>query len=94
MQAPDYFRKTGYRNPIDALHRPFQYAFGTELAFFEYLHQDPAQVKLFNTFMMGNRHVRHHWVDWFPVRKHILDGFSEAKMMFSWLTLEVEAATI
>ena len=78
MQMPEYFRKTGYKTPTDALHCPFQYAFGTDLPYFEYLHQNPTQVKNFNTFMMGARHVRHHWVDWFPVRENVLKGFSRA----------------
>jgi hypothetical protein len=74
---PEYFKMNGYTCPTDANNGPFQYALGTNLAYFDYLHQDPVRMNNFNTFMTGNRNVRKHWVEWFPVREVLLDGFSK-----------------
>lgn len=74
---PEYFKINGYICPTDAKNGPFQYALGTNLAYFDYLHQNSVRMRNFNTFMSGNRNVRKHWVEWFPIREVLLDEFSK-----------------
>jgi hypothetical protein len=76
---PDYFKLRGYECPTDVCDGPFQYAFNTDLTYFEFLHSDPQKVKTFNTFMTGNRSIRKHWTEWFPVRDIVFEGFSRNK---------------
>lgn len=72
---PEYFRERGYKCPNDVHDGPFQYAFETNLTFFDHLHRDPTRVQRFNIYMTGNRNVRKHWVEWFPIRKVFLDDY-------------------
>ncbi|KAL6720903.1 hypothetical protein ACLMJK_000002 [Lecanora helva] len=46
---PSWLRTTHYRYPIEYSAAPFQYALGTPLGFWEYLDEDPARAKLFNS---------------------------------------------
>ena len=71
---PEYFRKYGYQPPRDEKAGPFQYAWKTDLSAFDWLAQNPEYSENFNTYMTGTpKGGRSHWVNWFPVRKHILD---------------------
>src|ERR1700709_2786502 len=79
LKMPEYFKIHGYKCPTDIKSGPFQFAFDTELTYFDFLHQDPRRMKNFNTYMSGNRSVRKHWVEWFPVRELLLDGFLERR---------------
>lgn len=64
---PEYFQTHGYRNPTDELNGPAQYALGTPLHFFDYLHQDPVKAARFNTCMTGSKVGMRFWFEWFPV---------------------------
>lgn len=75
IKMPEYFKNNGYKCPTDIYKGPFQYAFDTDLSFFQFIHQYPERMKIFNTYMTGNRAARKHWVDWFPVRSELLDDF-------------------
>lgn len=70
----EHFRKQGYKNPNDSRNSPFHWTYGTEFSYFEHLQQNPERQKDFNNFMSGNRAVRKHWVDWFPVESQILSS--------------------
>ena len=77
-KMPAYFRQTGYRNPTDSVNGPLQFALDTKLSFFDYLGQDPQASKEFDTFMIASRNMKPHWVDWYPVKELILDGYDES----------------
>jgi hypothetical protein len=38
-KLPEFFKKTGYKNPLDKDNTGFTYAFGTNLHYFEYINQ-------------------------------------------------------
>lgn len=69
---PEFFKEHGYNCPTDGKKGPFQYAQNTTLGYFEYLHQDPVKMNRFNVCMTGNKGLRRHWVEWYPVRDHLL----------------------
>jgi hypothetical protein len=75
---PEYFKTHGYKNPMDELNGPSQYAFGTNLHWFEYLHQDPVRAERFNTCMTGSKAGFRFWFEWFPVTEHLLNPFKAA----------------
>lgn len=70
----------GYNSPTDGKNGPFQYAQNTNLGYFDYLHQDPVKIKRFNLCMTGNKGLRRHWVDWYPVRERLLES-SQAEIL-------------
>ncbi|KAL6239734.1 hypothetical protein BDW75DRAFT_236333 [Aspergillus navahoensis] len=73
---PSYFRSTGHVFPGDEANGPFQHAYNTTLSAFDWWGQDPALSANFNTFMTGTAGAgkKSHWVNWFPVQEHLLDG--------------------
>ncbi|KAF2234310.1 S-adenosyl-L-methionine-dependent methyltransferase [Viridothelium virens] len=75
MRMHDYFRGHGYTCPTNEADCAFQWIFGTQERYFEYIHRHPQKVKDFNTFMGGIRETRKHWTDWYPVEEQLLDGF-------------------
>lgn len=74
---PEYFQQHGYHSPVHPKNGPFQYAFGTDLSFFEFLHSQPKRAQTFNTYMTGNRSNRQHWLDWFPFHENVLRTWEE-----------------
>ncbi|TKX26555.1 O-methyltransferase-like protein 3 [Elsinoe australis] len=74
---PEYFQQHGYHSPVHPKNGPFQYAFGTDLSFFEFLHSQPKRAQTFNTYMAGNRSDRQHWLDWFPFHENVLRTWEE-----------------
>lgn len=74
-KTPTYFEKNGYKCPTDPLDTAFQLAMDTKLGFYDYIEQDPKAFKDFDTFMKSSRHGRPVFVDWFPVKERILDGY-------------------
>lgn len=70
----EHFREHGYQCPTDSLNCPFQWAFATDLSFFEHMRQNPERLRDFDKFMAGNRGARKHWIDWFPVESLILSA--------------------
>lgn len=75
---PEYFARGGFTCPRDARDGPFQYAFGTEMSFFEFLHSQPQRMETFNTYQTGNRGSRKHWVDWYPINEELLSPWTAA----------------
>ena len=78
-KVPQYFRNNGSKCPTGTDTTPFQYAMQTDLRLFPWLKQRPDKLNNFNTFMQGNRGSRPRWIDWFPVKEELLDGFKDEK---------------
>ncbi|KAM7218768.1 S-adenosyl-L-methionine-dependent methyltransferase [Rhypophila decipiens] len=76
LSMPAYFKLHGYKSPTDGSNGPFQYALGTKLPYFDYLHADPVKSDRFNICMNGNKGTRRHWVDWYPVDT-LLESFDQ-----------------
>ena len=50
---PRFFKASGYHNPTDYNHSPFQYGHDTSLGIWEYLKEDPERSRLFNSGMQS-----------------------------------------
>lgn len=76
---PIYFDATAYRSPAGA-NGIFQYAHGTELAFFDWLVATPPQKRRFDSFMAAYRAGKTNWYDegFYPVRERLVAGFDAA----------------
>ena len=72
---PAYFEKNGYRCPNDPLTAPIQYAFDTDMSFWDYVEKDVQASRDFDTFMTASRKNRPIFADWFPVQEQILNGY-------------------
>ncbi|TVY78544.1 O-methyltransferase asqD [Lachnellula suecica] len=79
MHMPEYFRKFGYKVPIDHHNGPFQWALDTKMSYFEMTQADPEKLNDFSVYMSGIRVTRKHWIEWFPVAEQLLSGFSGGK---------------
>ena len=71
---PEYFKSHGYKSPADPTDGPFQYAFKTNMNFWDYLSQHPEDAETFNTFMRASRTGKSSWVTWFPIQERVIDG--------------------
>jgi hypothetical protein len=78
-KMPEYLRAKGFHTPTDGASGPFQYALETKLSYFDYIHESPVKMERFNRCMTGNRVARRHWVEWFPIREHLLKDFENCK---------------
>ncbi|KAI5864720.1 S-adenosyl-L-methionine-dependent methyltransferase [Durotheca rogersii] len=74
--APELFKETGFKNPVDPEAGTFQKAFNTKMPIFPWMalpenkdHWDAA-----NTFFEGDRGSRPSWVTWFPIKEKLLSG--------------------
>ena len=74
---PKYFQKYGYKSPVDPAKGPFQFTFDTNLNFWEYIADRPADSDTFNTFMEVSRMGRSSWLEWFDIQEHVIKGFKE-----------------
>lgn len=88
-----YLQSVNYQNPTNGRDGPFQYALGTDLPFFDFIHNDPRKLKNFNTFQAGNRSTRKSWLDWFPAQKMILAGFDPLRNSQSTLLVDMGGGT-
>ncbi|KAL8677371.1 MAG: hypothetical protein Q9186_006190 [Xanthomendoza sp. 1 TL-2023] len=50
---PRFLESTGYRNPSDYHHSPFQYGHNTSLGLWEFLNEKPERLRLFNSGMQS-----------------------------------------
>ncbi|KAJ5297875.1 S-adenosyl-L-methionine-dependent methyltransferase [Penicillium antarcticum] len=75
-RGPEFLQITGYQNPEDPWAGPFQQAYETKDAVWEWLEKRPEELARFNPFMEGVRENRQHWVDWFPMQEQVLNGSS------------------
>ena len=75
MALPSFLARTNYRNPNDVRHCPFQDAFNTEDAIFEWFPKHPEYLQNFNLWMTGQRDGRAGWLDFFPFKAQVSEGF-------------------
>ena len=61
FHLPKFLERTNYQNPEDPTNGPFQFAFETDLSFFQWLDERPHRLKIFNTWMEGHRQGRKSW---------------------------------
>lgn len=64
---PEFFKKTGYKNPHNIADGPFQYGHNTNVPFWVYLSEHPPLLECFNNYMAGYRQGKTSWVDFYPV---------------------------
>ncbi|KAJ5696845.1 hypothetical protein N7536_007257 [Penicillium majusculum] len=76
QKTPEFFQKSGYKNPGDPVDGPFQHAYNTTGSCWDWLAKNPDALDRFNTFMEGGRDDTSHWTDWFPAQEQLLDGVS------------------
>ncbi|KAF4768306.1 hypothetical protein HAV15_002705 [Penicillium sp. str.  len=76
QKTPEFFQKSGYKNPGDPVDGPFQHAYNTTGSCWDWLANNPDALDRFNTFMEGGRDDTSHWTDWFPAQEQLLDGVS------------------
>ena len=69
----EYLQQTGYKNPSDESDCAFQWTFNTRENYFHYLLGNEKRKNAFNDFMTKIRSTRHHWTDWYPVQREVLD---------------------
>ncbi|KAI0141804.1 putative hydroxyindole O-methyltransferase [Xylariaceae sp. FL1272] len=74
---PEFFKRTGYKQPTSLTNGPFQAAHNSELPFFEWLVATPPNIEHFSSFMSSYRAGKPNWFDegFYPVRERLLDGF-------------------
>ncbi len=70
----EHFRVHGYKCPTNTLNCPFQWSYGTDLSYFDYLQQHPEKLRDFEIFLSGNGGTRKHWFEWFPIESEILSA--------------------
>ncbi|KAL8831609.1 MAG: hypothetical protein Q9191_000760 [Dirinaria sp. TL-2023a] len=76
MALPDFLQRTGYRNPDDGTHCPFQDAFRTEDSLFQWFPKNPEDLQTFNFWLTKQREGRSSWLDFYPLEENFLKGFS------------------
>ena len=75
IALPDFLANTNYQNPTDSSHCAFNDAFHTTGNIFEWFPKNPKQLEYFNLFMTGQREGRANWLDFYPLKAQIVDGF-------------------
>lgn len=76
MALPNFLQRTGYRNPDDGMHCPFQDAFQTEDSLFQWFPKNPKDLHYFNFWLTKQREGRGSWLDFYPLEEKFLSGFS------------------
>ncbi|KAI1259429.1 putative hydroxyindole O-methyltransferase [Xylariaceae sp. FL1019] len=74
---PEFFQRTGYKQPTSLTDGPFQAAHKSELPLFEWLAATPPNIEHFSSFMASYRAGKPNWFDagFYPVGERLLDGF-------------------
>lgn len=74
---PEFFKRTGYKNPISLADGPFQSAHNTRLPFFDWLVDTPPHFAHFGSFMSAYRAGKSNWYDpgFYPVSERLIEGF-------------------
>ena len=75
VSAQKFFRRTRYQLGSDQRDCLIQYAHQTKLPFFQFLSNTPETLRDFNAYMGNLVCSRRNWVDWYPVREAVLDGY-------------------
>ena len=64
----------GFENPIDASHSAFDYTYGT--SFFDWMKENPATLRCFDSYMAGRRIGKSSWLDYYPIEERLMKGMS------------------
>ena len=75
MPLPDFLAKNNYQNPTDSSHCALNDAFHTTENLFEWFPKNPEQSEYFNLFITGQRKGRANWLDFYPLKEQLVDGF-------------------
>ena len=75
LALPSHLARTKYQNPTNALDSPFTDGFRTKERMFDWLSQHPEQLRNFNLWMSGQREGRANWLDYFPFKEQLVEGF-------------------
>ena len=73
---PEFLRKTGYQEPSDGRDCAFNMAFRTNEPFFDFLTKNPKFLETFNSYMTSQRQGRQSWLEFFPLERELVTGFS------------------
>ncbi|KAI5306548.1 hypothetical protein KEM56_000312 [Ascosphaera pollenicola] len=73
--TPEYLKKTNYENPTGTSEGPLFDAYGITTSLWDWLAADPQRQDTAATFMEADQAGRPSWVDWFPVKERVIDGF-------------------
>ncbi|KAL9010768.1 MAG: hypothetical protein Q9173_004327 [Seirophora scorigena] len=74
-KIPQLLKTTNYRNPIDPNRTAFNIAFNTEERFFDHQARYPDFVRNFGIFMASQAVGRPNFLDFFPAKKQLIDGY-------------------
>lgn len=66
--------KHEFLNPIDASQSAFDYAFGS--SFFDWMKENPATLRCYNSYMTGRRVGKASWLDYYPIEERLVEGTS------------------
>ena len=73
---PEFLRKTGHKEPRDGRDCAFNTAFRTNEPFFDFLTKNPKSLETFNSCMTSQRQGRQSWLEFFPLERELVTGFS------------------
>ncbi|KAJ9137573.1 putative O-methyltransferase [Pleurostoma richardsiae] len=75
-KLPEYLARTGYRNPVNAIDGPFQYAFKTDKHWFAWANENEPVLTQFNNHMGCYHQGRPSWMDpdFYPVQERLIQG--------------------
>ena len=73
---PEFLRKTGHEEPSDGRDCAFDMAFRTNEPLFDFLTKNPKFLETFNSYMTSQRQGRQSWLEFFPLERELVTGFS------------------
>ena len=81
---PEFLRETGHEEPSDGRNCAFNTAFRTNEPFFDFLTKNPKFLETFNSYMTSQRQGRQSWLEFFPLERELVTGFSggDSAVMF------------
>ena len=81
---PEFLRETGHEEPSDGRNCGFNTAFRTNEPFFDFLTKNPKFLETFNNYMTSQRQGRQSWLEFFPLERELVTGFSgeDSTVMF------------
>jgi len=82
LAFPQFLRETGYANPIDPKHTPFNLGTRTEQTLFEWIKDHPDTLLHFNTWMSVQRDPRSTFLDVLPFDQELANGTDDDSILF------------
>ena len=73
---PEFLRERGHEEPSDGRDCAFNLAFRTNEPFFDFLTKNPKFLERFNSYMTSQRQGRQSWLEFFPLERELMTGFS------------------